>query len=121
MNADGSYSYTVDNTVAAVNVLKTGESLTETYIYTLTDADGDTDTATLTITVFGVNDTPQVSNDSNTNVEDQVQTGNVLANDSDPDGDELSVTAFTINGENYTPGDSASIPGIGTFTLNSDG
>nr|WP_275575345.1 VCBS domain-containing protein [Methylocucumis oryzae] len=56
LNANGSYSYAVDNNNAVVNTLKTGESLTEIYTYTLTDADGDTDTATLIITINGNTD-----------------------------------------------------------------
>ncbi|MES2248006.1 MAG: VCBS domain-containing protein [Pseudomonadota bacterium] len=53
LNADGSYTYTLDNDNAAVNALKTNEQLTETVRYTITDADGDTSTATLTITIHG--------------------------------------------------------------------
>jgi VCBS repeat-containing protein len=56
LNTDGSYSYTLDNNNAAVNALKTGETLTETFTYEITDGDGDTDTATLTITINGNTD-----------------------------------------------------------------
>ncbi|MEJ8845103.1 VCBS domain-containing protein [Variovorax rhizosphaerae] len=56
INADGSYTYTLDNTNPAVNALNTGDSLTETVSYTLTDHDGDTSTATLTITIQGHTD-----------------------------------------------------------------
>ncbi|KJV05451.1 Ig-like domain-containing protein, partial [Methylocucumis oryzae] len=68
-----------------------------------------------------VNHAPTASNDTGIGLEDDVQTGNVLANDRDPDGDELTVTGFTIDGEAYNPGDSATIPGIGTFSLSADG
>ena len=56
LNADGSYSYALDNANPTVNALKDGESLTDTYTYTITDADGDTSTATLTITIHGRTD-----------------------------------------------------------------
>jgi len=56
LNADGSYTYTLDNANATVNALKDGEQLTDSYTYTLTDADGSSTTATLTITIDGHTD-----------------------------------------------------------------
>ncbi|MBT0964313.1 VCBS domain-containing protein, partial [Denitromonas iodatirespirans] len=56
LNADGSYTYTLDNTNAAVNALNDGETLTDSYTYTLTDGDGTSTTATLTITINGHTD-----------------------------------------------------------------
>ncbi|MGE7136800.1 VCBS domain-containing protein [Luteibacter sp. NPDC031894] len=56
LNADGSYSYAVDNDDPAVNALKDGETLQDTYVYTITDGDGDTSTTTLTITIHGHSD-----------------------------------------------------------------
>ncbi|QJD70572.1 retention module-containing protein [Marinobacterium sp. LSUCC0821] len=63
-NADGSYSYAIDNTNAAVQALAVGETLTETYTYTLSDGNGGTDTATLTITITGTNDAPVIAGGS---------------------------------------------------------
>ncbi|MET0540188.1 MAG: VCBS domain-containing protein [Variovorax sp.] len=60
INADGSYTYTLDNDNPAVQHLTAGETLTETVQYTLTDADGDTTTATLTILISGRNDTAKI-------------------------------------------------------------
>jgi len=56
LNADGSYTYTLDNTNPLVNKLLTGDTLLETYSYTITDADGDTSTTTLKITINGNTD-----------------------------------------------------------------
>ncbi|HQU80671.1 MAG TPA: retention module-containing protein, partial [Azonexus sp.] len=56
LGADGSYSYRLDNTNAAVNALKDTETLSETFTYTITDADGDPSTTTLTITINGTTD-----------------------------------------------------------------
>ena len=56
LNADGSYSYRLDNTNAAVNALKDTETLSETFTYTITDADGDPSTTTLTLTINGTTD-----------------------------------------------------------------
>ncbi|QID17096.1 retention module-containing protein [Nitrogeniibacter mangrovi] len=56
LNADGSYTYTLDNTNSEVNALNAGDSLTDSYTYTITDADGSTSTATLSITIDGHTD-----------------------------------------------------------------
>ena len=56
LNADGSYSYALDNSNPLVQGLGSTESLTETYSYEITDSDGDTATATLIITINGADD-----------------------------------------------------------------
>ncbi|MGH7461539.1 MAG: VCBS domain-containing protein, partial [Longimicrobiales bacterium] len=58
---NGTYSYSLDNANPAVQALDDGESLTETFTYTMQDADGDPATATLTITITGSNDIPGLS------------------------------------------------------------
>ncbi|MDM8351262.1 VCBS domain-containing protein, partial [Pseudomonas sp. sp1636] len=60
---NGTYSYSLNNVNPAVQGLAAGESLSETFSYTMQDADGDTDTATLTITITGSNDGPKVTVD----------------------------------------------------------
>ncbi len=125
--ADGSYTYTIDPANAEVIALGTGE-LTDEFVYTITDADGDTATATLTITI-AANQPPEVEPESVTTPEDKPITGNLLTNDSDPDGDPLTVTEFVVDigGTPATftvpPGEStaAVIPGVGTITIGSDG
>ncbi|WP_226699900.1 DUF5801 repeats-in-toxin domain-containing protein [Qipengyuania gaetbuli] len=62
LNADGSYSYELDNTNETVQGLDETESLTEVFTYTLTDGDGDDSVTTLTITINGADD-PVVIND----------------------------------------------------------
>ena len=59
-NSDGSYSYAINNNNASVQALNAGESLTETYTYTLMDENGATDTAFLTITIKGADDSSTV-------------------------------------------------------------
>ncbi|QZD94417.1 DUF5801 repeats-in-toxin domain-containing protein [Qipengyuania gelatinilytica] len=56
LNADGSYTYTLDNTNPLVQGLDSTESLTEVFTYTITDGDGDPSTTTLTITINGDDD-----------------------------------------------------------------
>ncbi|MFO1264312.1 MAG: retention module-containing protein [Rhodoferax sp.] len=58
LQADGNYTYTLNNANATVNALKTGQSLKEVFNYKITDGDGDTSTATLTITINGHTDGP---------------------------------------------------------------
>jgi len=52
----GIYTYTLDNTNAAVQGLSTGETLTDVFGYTIIDGDGDTDSAAFTVTINGVDD-----------------------------------------------------------------
>ncbi|WP_211235168.1 cadherin-like domain-containing protein, partial [Azohydromonas australica] len=56
LNADGSYTYTLDNTKPAVNALKSGKSLQDFFTYTLYDSAGGYDKAQLTITIRGKTD-----------------------------------------------------------------
>src|SRR4051794_22055261 len=47
IHADGTYSYTLDNTNPAVNALNTGQTLTDTFTYAIADGAGGTDSANL--------------------------------------------------------------------------
>ncbi|MCP1721331.1 retention module-containing protein [Pseudomonas citronellolis] len=72
---------------------------TGSFTYTVSDGHGGTSTATVTIGIKAVNDAPVAKPDSASTQEDKPVTLNVLANDSDVDGDALSVTsAFASNG-----------------------
>ena len=53
LNANGQYTYTVNPNNAAVKALNGGETLKDSFTYTVTDADGDKSTATLDITING--------------------------------------------------------------------
>jgi T1SS-143 domain-containing protein len=61
LNADGSYTYTVNNANATVNALRVGQSLTDVFTYTVRDTAGLLSTTTLTVTVQGANDAPTVT------------------------------------------------------------
>lgn len=64
--------------------------------FTYTASDGSTtDTATVNVSVACVADSPRPADDVKTTAEDTATTVNVLANDTDPDGDTLSVTSVT--------------------------
>ncbi|MGB0681988.1 MAG: Ig-like domain-containing protein [Magnetovibrionaceae bacterium] len=95
VNADGSYTYTPG---ASLQSLDDGETATDTFTYTVTDDQGATSTATATVTITGSNDGPVATDDTATTDEDQAVSINVLGNDTDADGDSLSVTGADIAG-----------------------
>ncbi|MBR1251493.1 VCBS domain-containing protein, partial [Bradyrhizobium sp. AUGA SZCCT0169] len=55
-NGNGTWSYTLNNSLAATQALTSSSSLSYTLHYTMQDADGDTSPATLTITIAGADD-----------------------------------------------------------------
>ncbi len=62
--ANGSYIYTVDNSNAAVEALRTAsDTLTDVFSYTVRDAAGATSTTQVTITIHGANDAPTTTAD----------------------------------------------------------
>ena len=64
----------------------------DTFTYTAADPGGQESTGEVTVQVAAVNDPPQAANDVIATNEDTAKELNVLANDTDPDGDVLTVT-----------------------------
>ena len=64
LKADGTYEYTLDNSMPATQALAQGAFGTETFTYTIVDANGAVSTSTLTITVQGTNDQPTITSSS---------------------------------------------------------
>ena len=60
LNADGTYTYVIDNSKAAVQTLKAGGTLAESFNYTVSDGSL-SDTAVLAITITGANDNATIS------------------------------------------------------------
>ena len=130
LNDDGTYTFTPQaDFVGTVPVY-----------YTLTNEVGYSDSALLEIEVIPAisseNDMPIAQNDTAATEAGAVVTSTVLNNDSDPDGDVLSVTGATIvnsNGNTVvitvnngldvsgTDPDGNPVPNAGTFVLNADG
>ncbi|AJP72617.1 beta strand repeat-containing protein [Sphingomonas hengshuiensis] len=84
------------------------------FTYTISDGAGGTSTATVTGTVTAVNDAPVAVADTFTVAEDTPVTINVRANDTDADGDTLTVTA--VNGTAITTAAGVAVTG-GVVTL----
>ena len=67
------------------------------------------------------NSAPDAVDDRFTGAEDHPVTGNLLKNDSDPNGDAITLTVFSINGTSHNAGSTVTIPGVGTITIDSKG
>ncbi|HTS39954.1 MAG TPA: Ig-like domain-containing protein, partial [Xanthobacteraceae bacterium] len=107
---------------ASLNALAAGESTTDTFSYTIGDGHGGSASATVTVTVDGVNDAPTAQDDTASTNEDDllVVTGpGVLANDSDPEGDTLTVTG--VNGGSGNVGTPITLLSGATLTMQADG
>ncbi|HEX3128414.1 MAG TPA: Ig-like domain-containing protein, partial [Thermoanaerobaculia bacterium] len=67
----------------------------DTFTYTLSDGAGGTDTATVFVTINPVNDAPKANEDSVTTDEDTPVTFDPRVNDTDVDGDSLTITSVS--------------------------
>ncbi|WP_353411405.1 beta strand repeat-containing protein, partial [Pseudoteredinibacter isoporae] len=110
LTADGNYTFSASSgfsgTVPPVQ-------------YTVSDGINEVN-STLNITVI----LPNILSDGSEVVtvpEDTVGTGNVLDNTNNPDGPSESLVNFTVDGTTYTPGQTATLTGVGTLTIEADG
>lgn len=113
LNLDGTISF-----VADVNF--TGKV---PFKYTITDGTED-DNATLTITIdpAGSGNTTYANDDTGTGRKGETQTGNILTNDYDPEGNIQTVTGATTSaGVAITPGTIVDLPSGGQLTINANG
>jgi trimeric autotransporter adhesin len=110
VNSDGTFVYTPD---ASLQSLPAGASVTDGFTVLVDDGKGGSATATVTVTIDGMNDAPIVAGESfivSNGTLFTVPTAELLANDSDIEGEALSITAVG-NEKNATavlgPGDIA--------------
>jgi len=90
--------------------------------YVVSDNDGLlSNIANITVTVISSNLPPKAINDTIRIAEHIQAIGNVIANDSDPDNDILTLSSFQIGSTVYTQGTSATIPTVGTIVINLNG
>ncbi|MCG8408182.1 MAG: Ig-like domain-containing protein, partial [Phycisphaerales bacterium] len=127
LNADGSYTYTLDNGNAQVDALNVGDQLQDVFNYTIQDPGGAGDGSTLTITINGANDAPVANDDGNyqvtkgqTLVINTVPTG-LLGNDTDVDNDPLTELMVTQVGGDPVNATTFTLNNDGTFTYEHDG
>jgi VCBS repeat-containing protein len=114
VNPDGSYTYDPNG---AFNLVA-GQTSTDTFTYTATDAlDTPSDTATVTITVQPV--APTAVDDVYSIGWNWLYTGNVLANDIDPRGGGLTVSAVNDSAANV--GTTIQLDSGALLTVNADG
>ena len=119
LNANGSYTYVIDNSNPLVNSRSSDDPpLSEVFSYTMRDAAGLTSISTLTVAITGRNDFPVARDDFGRINDDRPLTINVKSNDSDVDDTLFFVTK--IDGQPIVPGGSV-ILSIGIVTLNTDG
>ena len=103
-NGDGTFTYTPDPDFNG----------TDSVTYTISDGNGGEDTATITFDVNPVDDAPVTEDDTAETDEDTPVVIDPLANDSDPDGDPLTV------GEASSPDGDVEINPDGTITFTPD-
>ena len=106
-----------------VYTLNDGYVGTDSFTYTVTSG-GKTETANVTVTLTNGAPTGVVGKTAST-AEDQTLTSTALQNllngASDPDGDTLKVSAFTVGATTWAAGQTATLAGYGALTINADG
>ena len=114
VNPDGTYTYTP----------ATGFSGEDTFVYTIIDTFGKTDSANVSIEVRDLNSPagnapPIATDDSFTSFIDVPLSSSVMSNDTDPDGDVITIADG--NGAPATAAQTITTTAGGTVTLNTDG
>lgn len=94
--SNGNFSY-FTTTIPSIEALKDGETIEDTFTYTVKDNGGASASAAINITIIGVNDAP-TANDKTTSTNDATPiAGNVITDappDTDPEGEALTVVAY---------------------------
>jgi VCBS repeat-containing protein len=145
INADGSFTYTLDDDNPAVDVLNVGDTLSDVFGYTASDGEF-TDSSTLTVTIHGADDPPTAVADTfdfigNTLLEVDCAAGDcavssapkvlatttvnpaahgVLDNDFDPDGGPPITISGIVGCADLTAPFVCAVSG-GTVSLHADG
>lgn len=139
-NSSGNYikagTITIDSNGQYTFTPKEGFIGNATMEYTIEDEKGQTDSTTLNIEVIPIyipveNNDPIAQDDAYTTIEGKTITSNVLNNDSDPDGDTLSVTTITQGVNPISMSTPTTVSGVdlqgnpvsdaGTVTIDSNG
>ncbi|MQG87358.1 MAG: tandem-95 repeat protein [SAR202 cluster bacterium] len=123
MNSDGSFVYDPTSS-ATLPLIARGDSLNDTFTYTIEDSQGTTASAIVTVTVSGENKAPVAVDDdflaNNGITEDETLTDAIGVLDNDTDADDLA-TALFVSGLNGTNQLSAQSTNGALVTMNADG
>lgn len=100
LNADGSYSYSVNNSNLYVNALRQAtDTITDSFSYTVRDSMGELSTTSLVIVIKGQNDAPMALGDTGVAFKAGASaSGNVLSNDTDADAQDSKTVALSGTG-----------------------
>ncbi|OED54334.1 RTX toxin [Aliivibrio fischeri] len=124
INANGKWTYKLDQTNSDVITLGEGKTLTETFEVTVTDSFGETSTETVTITIDGSNLPPEFNPDPDAPEfvmelkEDETITDSKTLVVTDPNGDDVTFDAKTLTGTYGVFTVDAN--GVWTYTLDND-
>jgi len=112
------YNLTSGDSELAFQALGLGETMTDSFTYTITDPDGAQSTATVNVTIVGANDAVDAQNDMITASEDGTGvTGNITDNDKDVDaGDTFEVVNVSAG-----PNTTVVSDGVGGFVVTLSG
>lgn len=119
---DGSVAYDPNGAFEGLN---NGQTAADSFSYEVSDGHGGSATATATITVNGVTDAPvnqsplAVNDALSVNENGPAGSGNLLDNDSDPDGDSLTVSE--VNGSPASIGSEVTLPSGAKLTVAANG
>ncbi|WP_416900272.1 MAG: tandem-95 repeat protein [Minwuia sp.] len=97
LGSAGSVAWSFEADDALFDYLGGGETLEIAYTVEIDDNNGGADSETVTVTINGLNDGPVAAGEAVTTDEDTAVSIDVLANDSDVDGDSLTVTSAVAN------------------------
>ncbi|TGQ38712.1 MULTISPECIES: VCBS domain-containing protein, partial [unclassified Mesorhizobium] len=116
--ADGSWTYTADNTQAAIQQLGAGDTITDSF--TAVSSDG-SDSQLVTVTIHGTNDSAVIGGVSTDDVTEDNGADGIVAGNLTADG-LLTITDVDAGEANFTTqAATAGSNGYGTFTLAADG
>lgn len=116
--SNGNATYVIDSRGRALN---SGVTVTETITYTVVDKNNSTVSSSVTFTITGSNNAPVVVADSAIVLKNKTISGNVLVNDSDPEGVSLVVSSIEIEGSTYITPASVNLAGVGVINMQPNG
>ncbi len=113
LNTNGTYTFTPSNGfIGTINDIS----------YIIQDPSGLTDAAILNINVLPNNgNTTYANDDANSAPRGSTMTGNILTNDTDPEGNTQTVSSANASGTTINIGSATTIPSVGSLTLLSNG